>query len=57
MGAAMDAFGGSPSTRPASRGWCRPDWLLATVGVLVTRRKERRLDAAPLHEVFAGVRG
>jgi hypothetical protein len=40
-----------------------PVWLFATVGVLVTRRKARRLDAAhgvvprPLREVFAGVRG
>src|SRR5206468_2191794 len=62
MGAAMDAFGGF--TYDAFRvAWPvqYPVWLFATVGVLVTRRKARRLDAArgvaprPLREVLAGL--
>jgi MFS family permease len=59
MGAVMDALGGF--TFDAFRvAWLvqYPIWILATVGVLVTRRKARRLDAArgvvprPLREVL-----
>jgi MFS family permease len=60
MGGLLDALGGF--TFEAFRvAWLvqYPLWLLATVGVLVTRRKARRLDAArgvvprPLRELVA----
>jgi hypothetical protein len=60
MGGVLDALGGF--TFEAFRiAWLvqYPLWLLATVGVIVTRRKARRLDAErgvlprPLREVMA----
>jgi MFS family permease len=64
MGAVMTALGGF--TPEAFRvAWLvqYPVWALAVIGVLITRRKARRLDAArgvvprPLREVLAGARG
>ena len=63
MGVVLDALGGF--TFEAFRvAWLvqYPVWLLATVGVLITRRKARRLDAArgivprPLREVVTARR-
>jgi MFS family permease len=63
MGAVLDALGGF--TPEAFRvAWLvqYPVWLLATVGVVTTRRKARRLDAArgiaprPLREVVGSRR-
>jgi MFS family permease len=63
MGVVLDALGGF--TLEAFRiAWLvqYPVWLLATVGVLITRRKARRLDAArgivprPLREVVTARR-
>jgi hypothetical protein len=60
MGVVLDALGGF--TFEAFRiAWLvqYPVWLLATIGVVITRRKARRLDAErgvvprPLREVLA----
>jgi MFS family permease len=64
MGAVITALGGF--TPQAFRvAWLvqYPVWVIAVVGVLITRRKARRLDATrgvvprPLRDVLAGVRG
>jgi sugar phosphate permease len=63
MGVVLDAFGGF--TSEAFRiAWLvqYPVWVLATAGVLITRRKARRLDAErgvvprPLREVVSAAR-
>jgi len=63
MGGLMSALGGfTPEAFHVAWLAQYPVWLVATIGVLVTRRKARRVDAArgvvprPLREVFAGVR-
>ena len=63
MGVVITALGGF--TPQAFRvAWLvqYPVWVIAVVGVLISRRKARRLDAArgvalPMREVVAGVRG
>ena len=63
MGAVMSALDGfTPEAFRAAWLVQYPVWLLAVVGVLVTRRQARRLDAArgvvprPLRDVLAGTR-
>jgi MFS family permease len=60
MGAVMDALGGfSPEAFRIAWLVQYPIWLLAVVGVVITRRKARRIDAQrgvvprPLKEVLA----
>jgi MFS family permease len=63
MGSLMSALGGfTPEAFHVAWLVQYPIWLVAVIGVLVTRRKARRIDAArgvvprPLREVFAGAR-
>ena len=64
MGAVMTALGGfSPEAFRVAWLVQYPVWVVAVVGVVITRRKARRLDAArgvvprPLGEVVAGALG